>query len=59
MTSDIKQKPGDFVEITTKNRKYTGLLIERQKLSKDNFLVIKLNSGYNIGIKKDEIEENN
>ncbi len=52
-----KYKPGDLVGIETKDRKYTGILMERPELSGDNYLVIKLESGYNIGISLDRIKK--
>jgi glutamyl-tRNA(Gln) amidotransferase subunit D len=52
-----KHKPGDMVEIETKDRKYTGILMERFGLSDDNYVVIKLESGYNMGINRDRIKK--
>ncbi len=49
-------KPGTLVEVKTRDRTYTGILMERPSLAKDNFVVIKLESGYNLGIKKERIE---
>jgi len=49
-------KPGTSVEIKTKEKTYEGILMERPALAKDKFVVIKLESGYNIGIKEDKID---
>jgi len=49
-------KPGTPVEIKTKEKTYEGILMERPTLAKDKFVVIKLESGYNVGIKKDKID---
>ena len=59
MTSKKEPQPGDKVEIKTKDDLYRGILMERSKLADDKHLVIKLKSGYNIGLKKDEIKEIN
>jgi len=50
-------KPGDKVEIETVDGKYTGILMERPELADDKHVVIKLESGYNIGISLDRIRE--
>jgi len=50
-------KPGDKVEIETADGKYTGILMERPELADDKHVVIKLESGYNIGISLDRIRE--
>lgn len=52
-----KLKIGDKVEIKTQDGLYVGILMERPKLAEDKHLVIKLESGYNIGLKRDEIKE--
>lgn len=43
-------KPGSIVEIETRDGKYEGILMESSRLENDNFLIIKLENGYNIGI---------
>lgn len=53
----LKYKPGDRLEIETQDGRYTGILMERPELSNDNYLVIKLESGYNIGIHQDRIKK--
>ncbi|HIE34142.1 MAG TPA: Glu-tRNA(Gln) amidotransferase GatDE subunit D, partial [Candidatus Altiarchaeales archaeon] len=50
-------EPGTNVEIITRNRTYSGVLMERPELSGDKFLVIKLDNGYNIGIDIKKIRE--
>lgn len=51
-------KKGTRTEVRTKDNKiYQGILMERNGLSGDKHLVIKLDSGYNLGIRKDEISE--
>lgn len=46
-----------MVEIRTRDGKYTGLLMERSELADDKHIVIKLDSGYNIGIDKSKVLE--
>ncbi len=50
-----KIKAGDKVEIKTKDDAYKGALIERPGILKGDFLVLKLDNGYNIGIDKKKI----
>ena len=50
---EIKAKPGDKISIKTASEKIEGVLIE--SYDKESILV-KLDSGYNIGIKKEEVE---
>jgi glutamyl-tRNA(Gln) amidotransferase subunit D len=60
-TSDLTpSKPtpssGDLVEIrTTQGKSYTGLLLERPALLEPGITVLKLSTGYNIGIKTQTI----
>ncbi len=56
MKEYIKAKSGDSIEIETIDGKFCGILMERPELADDKHLVIKLSSGYNIGIKKDNIK---
>lgn len=49
-------KVGDLVEIKTKNDVLKGILMPRPELFDKNFLILKLNSGYNVGIKKEDIK---
>ena len=52
-------KPLHMVEIKTESKVYRGILLERPELMDKKYIVIKLDSGYNIGIKKDRIIEIN
>jgi len=52
----ILPEPGTNVEIRTRDKTYRGILMERPELSGDKFLVIKLDSGYNIGIDTKKIK---
>ncbi len=54
----MKQKflTGDEIEVITKTEKFKGRFIEN---SDKNFLILKLNSGYNIGIERKKIKSIN
>ena len=41
---------GDAVKLTKKNISYTGMILDRAEDADDKHLVIKLDSGYNIGV---------
>ncbi len=43
--------PGDEIRITTRKKTYEGILIPRPEFGDKNALVLKLKSGYNIGIR--------
>ncbi|MDP8011736.1 MAG: Glu-tRNA(Gln) amidotransferase subunit GatD [Thermoplasmata archaeon] len=47
-------EPGDLVEIKTKQGTYRGVLMPKHIFSGDDIIIIKLENGYNIGIKKDD-----
>ena len=47
----MRQKTGDFIEVSTKKEKIKGRFIH----SKDNKMILKLNSGYNISIDEKSI----
>jgi glutamyl-tRNA(Gln) amidotransferase subunit D len=49
-----KAKPGDFVEISLMKTSYRGILLESPE---SGTLLLKLDSGYNIGLRKKEINE--
>lgn len=49
-------KPGDKIRVKTKEETFEGILMPRPKLTDDQHIVLKLESGYNIGIKKNEIK---
>ena len=42
---------GDIIRITNKERIYEGILIPRSETSDDKHIVIKLKSGYNVGVR--------
>ncbi|MGC8663675.1 MAG: Glu-tRNA(Gln) amidotransferase subunit GatD [Thermoplasmata archaeon] len=46
-------EPGDLIEIKTEHGIYKGVLMPKHIFSGDDIIVIKLENGYNIGIKKD------
>ncbi len=50
-------KAGDLVEIITKVKKYKGILMPEPKILKSKTIVIKLDSGYNIGIEKKKVKK--
>ena len=50
-------KAGDVVEVITKEETISGILMPRPELLDENFIVLKLDSGYNIGIDKKKIEK--
>ncbi|MEM3091259.1 MAG: Glu-tRNA(Gln) amidotransferase subunit GatD [Candidatus Pacearchaeota archaeon] len=50
----IKANPGDYVELSLIKRSYKGILLESPKSEKD-IILIKLNTGYNIGFKKKDV----
>ena len=49
----MKQKPGDLVEIELKDEKISGILMPSLK---EDFVVVKLDNGYNIGISRKKIK---
>ncbi len=49
-------KPGDFVEVVTADETITGTLLQSPELEKDT-VIIKLSSGYNIGIDKNKVKK--
>lgn len=49
-------KPGDKLKINSKKGTYTGILMPRSELADEGHIVIKLDSGYNIGIDKEKIK---
>jgi len=48
-------KQGDYVEIKTAEDVFTGLVIPRPDILNNSIVILKLDSGYNIGISKDKI----
>ncbi len=49
-------KPGDFVEVVTADETITGTLLQSPELEK-GVVIIKLSSGYNIGIDKSKVKK--
>lgn len=49
-------KAGDKVKIITKDKTYTGVLIERPKMVPGASVILKLENGYNIGIGRKKIK---
>ncbi len=59
----MEGKAGDYVEIETEEKgkieKIKGTIIERPSLLKGDFIVLKLDNGYNIGISQEKIKKIN
>ncbi len=49
--------PGDSIEITSSKGKFSGVLLPRPDLGDESIIVLKLDNGYNIGIKFDKLVE--
>lgn len=52
----IKAKPGDYVEISLIKKSYKGILLESPESDK-RIILLKLDSGYNIGFNKKDVLE--
>ena len=52
---DCEPSPGDRISVRTKKGSYSGIVMPRHAFSRDDILLIKLDSGYNIGISGDDI----
>ncbi len=50
----IKPEPGDKVEVLINNKRETGILLESHD---SGILLLKLDNGYNLGLKKEDISE--
>lgn len=48
---------GDMVKVHTKEQIYEGILLPRPEIFDENYTVIKLDNGYNIGIENKKIEK--
>lgn len=48
---------GDNVKVITKDRIYEGMLMPRPEILDENFIILKLDNGYNIGIEKRKIQK--
>ncbi len=53
----MKAKPGDKVRVKTLEQSYDGILMPRPSLLEEGFTVLKLDSGYNMGIADGKIEK--
>ena len=53
--NDAGIKIGDFIKIVTKTTEYSGNILPRYEYSNEEFIVIKMLSGYNIGIDSNSI----
>ena len=53
--NDAGIKIGDFIKIVTKTTEYSGNILPRYEYSNEEFIVIKMSSGYNIGIDSNSI----
>jgi len=49
-------KTGDKLKIDSEDKGYTGILMPRSELADEKFIVIKMDSGYNIGIEREKIK---
>jgi len=56
LLKDCKAKVGDSVKITGELT-YTGILMPRYEYNDDEHIVLKLKSGYNVGIKINEVKK--
>lgn len=52
----VTVKSGDLVRIETQDETYDGLIIPRPDIIKGDFVVLKLDNGYNIGIEQKKIK---
>ena len=55
LLSNAGIKIGDLIKINTKTSEYSGNLLPRYEYSNENYIVIKLTNGYNIGIDSKKI----
>jgi glutamyl-tRNA(Gln) amidotransferase subunit D len=55
LLNKFKVKIGDSVKLISKKGDFTGIIMPRYESFNDNYVVIKLNSGYNIGISIENI----
>ena len=57
LLSEKRISIGDYINVRTQDDEFTGILIPRYESTDENYLVIKLKSGYNIGIELDKIQD--
>jgi glutamyl-tRNA(Gln) amidotransferase subunit D len=56
LISESEVSVGDTIHVKTNDNEFTGILMPRYELADENHIVIKLISGYNIGIKTANIQ---
>ena len=54
---DYEPSPGDMLSVRTEKAEYSGILMPGHEFSRPDIMVIKLGSGYNIGIPRGDITE--
>ena len=52
----MEANPGDYVEIDTGKQKHTGILMPRPTLAEGDDIILKLDSGYNIGLSRKNVK---
>ena len=52
----IGAEPGDYIEVKTKESIYSGVLMPRPELADKEHIILKLDSGYNMGVRLDGIK---
>ena len=52
----IDAKPGDYIRLKTKDSAYSGVLMPRPELADKDHIILKLDSGYNMGVRLDGIK---
>jgi glutamyl-tRNA(Gln) amidotransferase subunit D len=52
----VDAKPGDKIEVISSGKKYVGILMPRPKLAAGDYITLKLESGYDLGIENSRIE---
>ena len=57
LLSEKRVSIGDYINVSTRDNEFTGILIPRYESTDENYLVIKLKSGYNIGIELHKIQD--
>jgi len=56
LSKSTSAKPGDVVSVTTDTETLSGIYLQRPQILGDNIFVLKLETGYNIGIDKKTIK---
>lgn len=54
---EINAAPGDYISIKNGNKQFNGTLMPKNEFSKEDIIVLKLDNGYNIGVKINEKSE--